>query len=263
MDWKIWLARIYNSALSQQQIQSLYLEWLRRFWPTNLLFNNTDFTKYSLPNLQDWLVLDISRAAVSWTYYDQSWNGNNSTTVTAVTDTAVWLNNSMSFNWSTSKIDIPDFNYNMTTSFTYSAWVNINNYTDSNWIIEQDSTSNRWTLFRTDVTTWKLQLVRLNSWWTVLTNIQSTSALWTWIWKMVTATFNNTIGSKIFIDWVQVASDTVLTNTNDATTPINIWARETGLNNFMDWFIIGARIWNRALTVNEVQQLRYSNFLKN
>jgi hypothetical protein len=152
----------------------------------------------------------------------------------------------------------------MDTSFTYNAWINVTDYTDFNWIIEQDVVSNRWILFRTDITTWFLNLIRLDSVSNILTNITSSSAVWIWIWKMVTATFSNTIWSKIFIDWVQVASDSVLTNTNNSTTPINIWARENWTSNFMFWNLWLSKIYNRALTTSEIQQLYYkekTNFI--
>jgi len=94
-DWKIWLFKIYDVALSQTEREDLYQEWLRRFWPTNLLFNNTDFSKYSLANLRDWLVLDISKAQYTTnTYADQSGNWNTWTATNTV-DTALWLNNTM------------------------------------------------------------------------------------------------------------------------------------------------------------------------
>jgi len=93
--WDIWLVRVFSTALSQSEIKNLYQEWLRRFWPTNLLFNNTDFSKYSLANLRDWLVLDISKAQYTTnTYADQSGNWNTWTATNTV-DTALWLNNTM------------------------------------------------------------------------------------------------------------------------------------------------------------------------
>jgi len=53
-NWKIWLTRIYNRALSEQEINQQYQEWLKYI----------HWNKYSLPNLQQWLVLEISKPQV-------------------------------------------------------------------------------------------------------------------------------------------------------------------------------------------------------
>ena len=53
-NWQIWLTRIYNRALSEQEINQQYQEWLKYI----------HWNKYSLPNLQQWLVLEISKPQV-------------------------------------------------------------------------------------------------------------------------------------------------------------------------------------------------------
>jgi len=202
-----------------------------------------------------------------------NWNANDSAgSNNWVSTNITWVDWKMnwwaSFNWTNSYISIPDFNYNLPTSFTYNAWIKVNNYSDANWIIQHDKWSwptSRWTLFRTDITTWFLNFIRLNSAWSVITNLISPSALWTWTWKMVTATFDNTIWSKIFINWVLVASDTVLINTNDCTAPIWIWTLDVSVwtQNAMDWLIdeiiIDNTAWNNAQIKN--QSLYYNWFI--
>jgi len=205
--------------------------------------------------------------SLDWDWNDVSGNGNNGTP-TAVTKIRKNQSEGWIYNWSTSYISVPDFAYNMATSFTYNAWIKVNNYSDANGIIQHDKWTvapfSRWTLFRTNITTWELNFIRLNSAWSILTNITSASAIWTWIYKMVTAVFDNTVWSKIYIDWVQVASDAVLTNTNDCTAPIWIWCLDVSAPaNLMDWNIFSPKIRNRALSDKEVEAEYYLNYLPN
>jgi len=58
--WKIWLVRMYNKKLSEQEKNALYLEGLRKLWPTNI---STSYPK-------DWLVASYNAEDVT---LDTSW----------------------------------------------------------------------------------------------------------------------------------------------------------------------------------------------
>ena len=64
----------------------------------------------------------------------------------------------------------------------------------------------------------KLQFVRFDATNSVVTNISSTSSINTGSFVMVTATFDNTIGSKLYVNGTQEASDSVITANNDPIT---------------------------------------------
>lgn len=94
-NWEIGMSRLYSRVISQQERDVLYLEGLRKLWPTNLANRSQGLPKYSLPNLESSKVLEISKAQSGWIYYDQTGNWNNGT-ATNVTDSTVGLNNVMS-----------------------------------------------------------------------------------------------------------------------------------------------------------------------
>jgi len=66
--WKAALLRIYNKIPTESQINSLYQEWLRKLWPTNLLPSDTTSVKDSLVASYslNWNVLD-SAGSNNWT----------------------------------------------------------------------------------------------------------------------------------------------------------------------------------------------------
>lgn len=259
-NWRLWLARIYNTALSQQQIDALYIEWLRRFWPKDRLFNNTAFSKYSLPNLESWKVLEISKAAVSWTYYDQSGNGNN-WTPTSVTDTAVGLNNVMTFNGSTSYVTINNW-VNTDNDFSLSVWVSKTLLDTSIKYIWCDFDDRNCVLLYD----WGLSLLyfQFYDWATTYKASIPYSLLVAWDIYNVTATRNKTTWMKIYLNWVFIASNSYTWNWETLTLTSTLWRHPSVPTTYnLDWDIALVKIYNRTLSAQEVQQLYYSNFIAN
>ena len=99
------LLRPYNRVLSNSEIQALYQEGLRKLWPTVWVRVNWVLV-YSLPNLEQGKVLEISKPQVSGTYYDQTWSWHNGT-ATDVSDSTIGQANVMSFNESSSILTLP------------------------------------------------------------------------------------------------------------------------------------------------------------
>ena len=261
----IWLFRIWLTTLSQQQINSLYTEWLRRFWPKELLFNNTAFPKYSLPNLESWKVLEISKAAVSWTYYDQSGNGNNSTAVTSVTDTAVGLNNKMTFNGTTSYIN---FWNNSIVSSAYTFISRVKPTLPSSWTYDMILTkywaewSTTWFYYWIYNASWTIQIIIVHfaSWtytqvdWNipmVSTNYYDLALTWDWT------------SSALYVDWILISSQANSRAITNWTHNLTCWISSDLSSHAFWWDIIKPIIYNRALSAKEVQQDYYSNFIAN
>lgn len=230
----LWSTEIKKSFLGNQPIT-----WLYNLAPRTNLVGEW---------LLDWNALDTAGS-----------NDGTATNVSYVSASRGYVNEVGSFNGSTSYVSIPDFEYNISTKFSYNAWIYLDNYTTENGIVMQDNFS-RWTLFRTSITTGKLNFVRLNSTPSVVTNISSISSVPLSTWTMVTATFDNTVGSKIYINGNEVANDQVLVNTNNSTENIRIWSRNW-TDNLMDWSIWLVRIYNKALSQQEITQL-YNEGLK-
>ena len=278
-DWKIWLFKIYDVALSQTEREDLYQEWLRRFWPTNLLFNNTDFSKYSLANLQDGKVLEISKPIVSTTYYNQVWDGNDFTW-TSITDTAVWLNNEMSFNGTTSKLVWATYTagqeadtYWITKNFSISSIINLSDISWTEalinlWVRNISATDWCWILIYLVNATVQLYIFDT----TITRTIYTT-------WNILTAWENihlwitrNWTDIKVFINWVKKAETTSVPDVNiEWTVPAtrtvydSIWIVkiEAWEFNFLNWNIYNVKLWNRWLSENEIAQDFYSNFIPN
>jgi len=258
-DWKMWLIRIYDKILSQEEINNLYLEWLRRLWPKNLLFNNTNFSKYSLPNLENGKVLEISRAAVSGTYYDQSGNGNNSTTIVWVTDSTLWLNNVMTFDWVNDYIQVWT-NVSINTLVVRFKPDNEITTSDTEWL------ASRWN----DIFGIRFGSVTVNATNEIITIVDWGSAdvaYWdssdipsiTQKWHHMVITWDGS-DYRLIYDWV------------DKWTAITFWTPwQIALNRFwtyrdawpfFDWQIPSIRMFSEVWSVEQAQQDFYSNFIE-
>ena len=278
-DWKIWLFKIYDVALSQTEREDLYQEWLRRFWPTNLLFNNTDFSKYSLANLQDGKVLEISKPIVSTTYYNQIWDWNDFTW-TSITDTAVWLNNEMSFNGTTSKLVWAWYTagqeantYWITKNFSYSFVVNLDNVSWSKWWINiwvRNVWWTSWCGFLSYFVNDTLSTFIFDT--TITRTIYTTWSIFTaWEKKRLTVVREDT-DLRIFLNGVLVASTNTIPNINlEWTVPTGreaydafwLFKSEWWESSFFAWDFYDIKLRNRALSNSEVYQDHYSNFITN
>jgi len=254
-DWQIWLVRIYNRALNQSEIKNLYQEWLRRLWPTRSLRVNNAWV-WSLPNLERGKVLEISKPQSWWTYYDQTGNGNDGT-ATDVTDSTVGLANVMSFNGSSSYVD---------TSFIFPNWTTTN-FSISMW-------------FKTSVSWAEQELINNYGWldsanhFELVTGTTDNLSFWLDDWISYNSTqvdasdyldgnYHNItitrdrINKKIYADNTLLISESYSWDVDLSERAIDIARRNDGLRYF-DWQIWLTRIYNRALSATEIQQLYYS-----
>lgn len=245
--WKTWLVRAGVWIwLSQQEVQQLYQEWLRRLWPTRGIKNNWIFVG-SLPNLEQGKVLEISKPQVWWTYYDQTWNWYN-WTATDVSDSKVWQANVMSFNGSSSYIDT-----------NYILWWNIstinlfykhitdwdNTFILSQWYKNVDD-GRMWLEIKDDNTLFLFQnnngVIQISS-----------HPLTVWETYMISIVRHSQDLWELYVNWISQWTDTwwkALTNESVLLMKLD--------TNYRDWHIWLVRIYNRALSDKEIQQLYYS-----
>lgn len=93
-NWKIQTLRIYNRTITEEEEKNFQTEFQRKLWPSNAILS-WDFPLYSLPNLEQWKVLEISKPKVGSNYINQvDWS---SYTATNVTDSTNGKYNVMSF----------------------------------------------------------------------------------------------------------------------------------------------------------------------
>ena len=111
--WLIQWVRHYNRALSQEEIQTLYLEWQRLLWPTNIA---------SYPKLFEWLV---------WYFENLTWTTELWNIATWIKSTYVWWTNTTDNLWINRAISNPNYTW---TSITYTTWYTFEN-SGSGWQI--------------------------------------------------------------------------------------------------------------------------------
>ena len=235
--WNIKLARLYNKALSTNEIQLLYLEWLKKLWPSELpnywnllsgLVYYSDF-KGTAHNLVDW---------VNWT-------------VTGATLVADRFNNSNS-------------------AYNFTAWLNRIQSTISNNPLWASPRSHSNWMYITAVTTWYENIIWLwntstnnmysytlvNNWTLVCSQYWGSSPTLTTLslntWYHLVWVYNWT-KFITYINWVKLATEWTYA-INTTWTNIWIWALST-LWNTMVWKISDVMVWNRVLSANEVSQL--------
>lgn len=253
LDWNLLDFNIYNKALSQDEIDTLYTEWLKYINPH----------KYSLSKLEDNKVLEISQAQSGWSYIDQTGNWNNGTP-TNVTDSTLWLNNVMDFNGSSSRIywtntswDYLTYSYLVKPTFSGGNWMHIHTrnwaWADWYWSVDTATTNNNYAWIRFYV----------KNWWTSL-NLQAENILVAWEWQMITVVYD---GTKWYIyrNGVEITS----TNFTHWTLPNPGWSFGIGESNpvswpqnYFNWSISEPKIYSRALSPEEVQQDFYSNYIQ-
>lgn len=256
-DGKIWLVRVYEETLSLDKINNLYQEWLREFWPTNAELSLW-FPKHSTLDLERWKVLEISRSANGWIYYNQTWNWNN-WIPTNVTDSTLWLNNVMSFNGGSSSIDLPvltisDFTFSAIVKFNVLSWITNNIYSNVT-----TTPNTRIIEIRTN---WNKLQFWINDWtfyW-----LDSITSLSTWVYYRIHCSYNSiTWVKKIYINWIEDNSETITTWLSfDATFTDwhTIWNYIKNFR-FLNWDIIEPILYNRVLSPEEAQEDFYSNFI--
>lgn len=262
LNWVNWseyaLLTFFNRTLDKSEENALKLEWLKQLWPTHLLNRSQGFPKYSLRSLEEWKVLEISKAQSWGSYIDQTGNGNNGTP-TNVTDSTVGLNNVMSFNGTSSLVSINDSpSLDITSEIYLSTRVNTTKLWTQYLIVKRTANVNdgyelsfswSWKVFVRFNQSTQWNTYRLDS----LSNYDTS-----WKWEKWEATYDwSTI--KIYRNWVLdnsvSATFTIWTN----NTALQLWKNTWGW--YLQWQMCNPVVYNKSLSETEIQQLYYSNKL--
>lgn len=241
---------VFNRALSASELKLLYdLTSQDYIYPCKT---------YDLPNLREWLVLDLN---AEWK--DLSWNGNHLTLVNAPTVVRQWRSKGLSYNGSNQAgnviMAIPD---NITINIPVIPTNNPNTTYTKLFAID-DALFWPWPYLDFSYDHWNTSY--LNSASMQNTTSDSTciaklpvSMIW-WKFYMITVTFNSITNIlKVYKDWIFLVQSTFIwTRINkDRISFASFY--DTSNSQFMNWKQFNPRIRNRVLSDKEIQQLYYS-----
>jgi len=215
--WITWYwMRVYNRALTQNEIHQLYIEWQRRLWIAP-----------SYPSLLSWTVA----------YYDFRWDASNIITgdlatvswATLTTDHLGNSNSAYSFDGVDDYIrtwQIITWNRTIFSIFkwAWTGWASIfwNLRSSGNWWIAI------WLRSDNDYirATWGT-----GSWyWEIMSTVNGRN--WNWHTAMITIEW---VTKKLYVDWNYIWSSTI--TLNDASLETIIWATSIDYNNDFTWDI--------------------------
>jgi hypothetical protein len=194
---------------------------------------------------------------------DSSNNGRTLTLVNSPTYAAGKFGSGIVLNGTSQYATLPAEDYSIANAFTLSTWIKTTATTEQH-IITRDkvnmtpsSDNRRLWQFRIDASTGVLRLVRFQNNTTVLSNFASSAAVNTGNWVHVAAVFDNTVGSKLYINGVEDGSDALTTNNNNVSDSNPVigaiqGATGGGPQSFFNGMIDDAAIFNRALSSSEI-----------
>lgn len=197
-------------------------------------------------------------------YYKLDGNSTDSVAAANGTDTSITYSagngkivQGAGFNGSSSQIALPNNDWSGTTGFSISAWIKTTTTAASS-ILQRDNVSGAGRIFQfglePDAGVAKLRFIRFSGTTTVITNIMSTN-VGDGAWHHCVCTFDNTVGSKIYVDGINVASDAVTTNNRGGTGSTPYIGSFNGGSSWMNGAIDEVGIWNRGITAAEVTSL--------
>lgn len=244
---------IFDTNLSPDKISAIHeLTKDRYIYP---------FAKYSLPNLEEWKVLEISRAQSGGIYYDQSGNGNNGTP-TNVTDKRVNQSNVMEFNGTDSLITFSSSDFSgssMEWGFSILSWIKPQDWTNRQWLIGKMSQANNsvyWINLNFN-TSWYIS-VYIEDWTSWISEI---TPFVTWEWIRIILTWEPNWQWKVYKNWVEVYSKSSGSSLSSSSWNFVIWGEEDG--RYYDWFASDSEVYHRVLSPVEALQDYYSSFIPN
>lgn len=240
-NWNIWIARLYNRVLSEDEIRTLYLEWLQKLSPSRVSYPELfkwciayfDFKNWDLSNL-----VDGSLATNNW--------------ATLTTDHFWYGNSAYSFNWA-------DWYYmDLWTHIdwacnTYTVWwlYKINS-ADQYWImLSQWTTTDSTNKFNLEVESWNIKFIIHNTSWTWYA-VSDTASDWQWHFFIWTFDGSNV---KFYKDWILLWTTSFSwtpVNTND-NMRISAYSNNTSYN--INWDVSVIFAFERVLSDEEIKLL--------
>jgi len=244
-NWQIDDVQIFNKAKTPEEIKLLYQ--LSSTTP-NLLPWKSNLPK----SLQNGLVMWLNEQGK-----DLSGNGNNATLV----------------NWPTisRRIGEKGLNYVSTSSqyltvnistpnyYTFAQWYTITNDSITIW---RDDWTNRSLIFNPNASISRYYAVWWNSSWTLYDLYPTPAVIQSW--KVMFAVFVwDNWSMKIYHNWVLIWSVATTWPAKNVTQLLNIWRRDFPWNyNYHNWNIFDTKLYDRALSDLEIQQLYNATFIK-
>jgi len=195
-------------------------------------------------------------------YYKLDGNSNDSVGSNNGTDTSITysagngkIGQGAGFNGS-SRISLPSGAYISATAFSLSAWIKISsNPASAAQVLTSDSDANRRWQFGVNPEG-TIRFIRFNDANSVISNFNSTGTVTNNTWHHIVAVFDNSVGSKIYINGTQDGSDAVTTSNKitSGTVAFGSQTNTTPLEYFTGSIDEGA-IYSRALSALEVTSL--------
>ena len=156
-------------------------------------------------------------------------------------------------NASEQEVLIGDIDYNTATAFTIEAWIKTAESGQNRHIFTRDGPLNRFWQFRLD-TSGKLRFIRFNSSNGVVANYLSDTDINTGEWVHVCVVFDNSVGSKIYINGNEDATDANTTNNKTGTgEAVTIGGYGRSSNQNWQGSIDDVRLWGVARSESEIQ----------
>lgn len=207
------------------------------------------------------IFLDRSNLAweflLNWDAKDSSWNSNDwtATNVSFIESERWYTKEVWSFNWSTSKIDVPHISAYSSVSFSLSVWVKrASNHT---WYIyfKDQSWNNNHDFHITSLSSneYKAQLQT----WSWQANLNVTAQ--TWIWEHLVFTSDWSTSQKFYLNnWTPV-TDSVSWTLSWNSLALDIWHFNWATE--FDWEIWLIRHYSKVLSASEINDL-YHEWLR-
>lgn len=239
---------MYNNQRSVQILERDYTIWNHQSW-----------NKYN--PVKRWLVWEWF---LNWDATATVWTNWTATNITWVDWWAWYTKQSASFNWTTSYIQVADYNWiDLTTEYTMGAFLNMSALPTA-WnlyaVIDKNAGWNWW-----EFELW-------NNWWTQVIFISHWNASATTTYQinytlptntdiLLSATYSWTT-IKFWLNWLVIWTVTWVTRTCWVwTSVLEIWRSPSITARYFNWKIKLVRIFNIELTQKEIQLL-YKEWLK-
>ena len=249
INWDCWNVLAINKALSADNVKLLYeLTSKKYIYP---------FAKYTPASLsKPILYIDWTNDWTTW--YDQSGNGNNATQSWWVTTWRIGQSEYMSFDWNNDYIYWSNNNLKSLQEHTYIIKIkrkwNWNNY----WRLFQNWDVNTWITITQSSTTSNI-LYRIIIWWTRYEISQSNATMSSDKYDSFAFRYNGS-SIDIFQNWVLTDTLSVSWTIDTATwSNYSIWWDSTG--SAFNWNLLDIKLYDQALTQEQIQQEYYSNYI--
>lgn len=154
-------------------------------------------------------------------------------------------------------VALPDAAYDIATGYTLSIWFNMATSTDKQLLSRDDSTGERFWQFRMDGSG-VIRFIRFDAANNVVANLSTGMQYDGLVWHHAVATFDNSVGSAIYVDGKEEAfdGDTTDNRSNTGTIPaLGVRSGEEDTNEPFSGLLSDARIYDRALSASEAAEL--------